>query len=347
MTVTTRGFLIGRWIVYWGRSVVRLIGLATSVALLLLIPSFAALGQQTGRVPRIGVMTSYSPEEPNPAYALRDGLRELGYVEGHNIAIEWRWARGDASRFADLAAEFVRLKVDVIVAGNNPAIAAAQKATKTIPIVMGFSLDAVRSGFVVSLARPEGNITGMSAQHPDVAGKGLQLLKEAVPNLANLAILWDPALTGMRRSVEETEIAAKAFRAHVQVLEARSPEELGPAFEKMAAARVDAVVIHGSSMLFVNRARLAELAMKHRLPALCSFRPYVEAGCLVSYWISPPGQYRRAAYFVDRILKGTKPADLPVEQPTKFELVINAKTAKALGLTIPSSLVLQADQVIE
>ncbi len=317
------------------------------IALVAVLAPLAADAQQVGKVWRIGVVTSYSPEEANPAYALRDGLRDLGYVEGHNIAIEWRWARGDATRFPDLVTELVRLKVDVIVAGNNPAIAAAQSATKTIPIVMGFSLDAVRSGFVVSLARPGGNITGMSAQHPDVAGIGLQFLKEAVPNLARLAILWDPALTGMRRSVEETEIAAKAFGTQVQVLEARTPNELGRAFEEMANARADAVVVHGSTMLFVNRARVAEQAMKHRLPALCSFRPYVEAGCLMSYWISPPGQYRRTAYFVDRILKGTKPADLPVEQPTKFELVINLKTAKALGVSIPQSLLFRADQIID
>ena len=318
--------------------------LATSVALLLLAASFPAEAQPTGKVPRIGVLGG----EPASGWnGLREGLRELGYVDGQNVAIEWREAGADAKRFSSLAEELVRLKVDLIVASNNAATAAAQSATRTIPIVMVFTLDAVRDGFVGSLARPGGNTTGVSAQHTDVASKGVQFLKEAAPNLSRLGILWDPAIPGMQRSVEATKIAAETLRIQVQILEARSPDELVRAFGEMVTARVNAVVVHGSNMLFTNRRRIADQAKNNRLPALCSLGQYVEAGCLMSYWVSLPAQYRRVAYFVDRILNGTKPADLPVEQPTKFELVINTKTAKSLGLTIPPSLLLRADRVIE
>lgn len=299
------------------------------LALVLFFPPLAAEAQQPRKTPRVGVLASASPEDANPAYGLRDGLRELGYVEGQNVAIEWRWLRGDDTRSPDLATELVRLKVDVIVAVNNPATLAAQRATKTIPIIMVIARDPVRSGFAATLARPGGNITGLTTQAPELSGKRVQLLKEAVPNLSRLAVLWDPALTGMQQSVRETEIAAKALGSQVQVLEARSPSELVRAFDEMARERADAVVVQGSDMLFTHRARIAERAVKSRLPAICAFREYVEAGCLMSYAASLIGQYRRAAYFVDRILKGAKPADLPIEQPTKFELVINSASRES------------------
>jgi putative ABC transport system substrate-binding protein len=241
----------------------------------------------------------------------------------------------------------VRLNVDVIVASNNLAIEAARRATSTIPIVMAIALDPIQSGFVANLARPGGNITGLSILFPEVARKRVQFLKETVPSFSRIAVLWDPALTGIQSSVRETELAARALGARVQILEARSPGELDSAFATMTREGAQAVVIWGSELLQVHRTRIAELATRNRLPTMCPFREYVEAGCLMSYAPHVPDLFRRAAYFVDKILKGAKPADLPVEQPTKFELVVNLKTAKALGLRIPQSVLLQTDQVIE
>jgi putative ABC transport system substrate-binding protein len=325
----------------------RAIGLILTLALGILAAPLAAEAQQPGKVPRIGVLTSDSPEASPYADAIRQGLRELGYVEGQSIAIEWRWARGKLERYPDFAAEIVRLKVDVIVAGSNSAILAAQKATRTIPIVMVIATDPIGTGFVASLARPGGNITGLTSQSLETAAKRMQLLKEAVPDLSRVAILWDPTEPGRRDQVREAEVAARALGVPVQLVEARSPGELDGTFAAIARKGAGAVYVQGSTMPFVHRARIAELAARHRLPAMCGIRIYVEAGCLISYNTSFTDLYRRAAYFVDKILKGAKPADFPVEQPTKFELVINMKTAKALGLTIPPSVLLRADQVIE
>jgi len=320
---------------------------ALIVTLGVLLAPLAADAQPPGKVPRIGVLTGLSPKGSPWIYGLREGLRGFGYLEGQNIALEWRWTHGKAERFPDLAAELVRLKVDVIVATNNPAIHAAQRATRTIPIVMVIATDPVGLGFVASLARPGGNITGLSVQSRETGGKRLELLKEAVPNVSRVAVLWDPTEPGRRDQVGEVEVAARALGVQVQLVEARSPSELDSAFAAMTREGAGAVYVQGSTMPFVHRARIAELAAKRRLPAMCLAREYVEAGCLMSYSTSFSDQARRATYFVDKILKGAKPADLPVEQPTRFELVLNLKTAKALGLTIPQSVLIRADNVIQ
>ncbi len=304
-----------------------------------------AVAQPAGKVYRIGVLTAQTPEGSH-ADAFRRGLRELGYVEGQNIATEWRSAHS-SEQFPDLAAELVRLRVDVIVASNNPAIQAAQRATKTIPIVMVFAADPVSLGFVASLARPGGNITGLTSQANELQGKRLQLLKETVTNLSRVAVLWDPTEPGRRAQVGEVEAAARAAGVRLRLLEARSPSELDSAFVAMIKEGTRAVLVQASSMLLAQRARIAEAAVKSGLPAMFLAREWVEAGGLMSYSANITDLYRRAAYFVVKILKGAKPSDLPVEQPTKFELVINLKTAKALGLTIPQSVLFRADEVIQ
>jgi len=320
------------------------ITLAISVALLLLVAVLAAGVQQLPKVPRIGVLAEQSLGTSKAFY---DGLRQFGYVEGKNIAIEWRSAHARAERFPELTAELVRLKVEVIVAGNNPAVAAAQKATTTIPIVMVIATDPVGLGFVTSLARPSGNITGLTIQTPELAGKRLELLKEAMPKLMRVAVLWDPTEPGRTQLVRESEVAAAKLGLQLQTLEARNGREIGSAFTAMTRERVGAVLVYGSSMLAAHRATIAELAAKSRLPTMCPAREWIDAGFVMSYGASLNDMYRRAPYFVDKILKGAKPADLPVEQPTKFELVVNLKAAKALGLKIPPSLLQRADQVIE
>ena len=316
--------------------------LAGTGAVLLAEP-WAADAQPLSKAPRIGVL------EASPGFddALHDGFRQFGYVEGTNIAIEWRWARARAERFPELATELVGLKVDVIIAANNPAVAAAQKATKTIPIVMVMVTDPVRLGFVASLARPAGNITGLTIQAPELSGKRLQLLKEVAPQVTRVAVLWDSTEPGREQLVKETEVAAPGMGLQLRTLEVRSPSQIDSIFASMAKERVGAVLVYGSSLLYAHRARIADLATRYRLPAMCPAQEWMDAGFVMSYSPSLNDMYRRAPYFVDKILKGAKPADLPVEQPTKFGLVINLKTAKALGLTIPPSLLARADQVIE
>jgi len=321
--------------------------LTVALALGLLVTPLTAETQQLQKVGRLGVLTGQSLEGSPNAYALRQGLSDLGYREGQNIVIEWRGAAGRVERLSELAAELVKLQVDVIVADNNPAVAAAQKATRRIPIVMVFPTDPVGLGFVASLARPGGNTTGLSTQGSETGGKRLELLKEAVPNLARLAILWDPSEPGRRDQVKEVETAARASGVKVQLVEARSLSELDGAFATIAREGAGAVYVQGSTIMLAHRARIAELAARRRLPTMCGTREFVEAGCLLSYNANFRDLYRRAAYFVDKILKGAKPSDLPVEQPAKFELVMNLKTAKMLGLTIPPSLLLRADSVID
>lgn len=316
---------------------------AISFALLLGMAATDAQAQQLAKVPRIGVLDA----SPGFEDAFHDGLRRFGYVEGKTITIEWRRAHARADRFPELAAELVRLRVDVIVAANNPAVAAAQKATKTIPIVMVLVTDPVRLGFVASLARPAGNITGLTIQAPELAGKRLQLLKEAVPNLTRVAVLWDPTEPGRRELVKETELAAPRLGMQLQAFEVRSPSEISNIFTAMTREGVGAVLVYGSSMLYAHRAKIVDLAVKSRLPTMGAAPEWMDAGFVMSYSPSLNDMYRRAPYFVDRILRGAQPADLPVEQPTKFGLVISAKSAKALGLTIPSSLMLRADQIID
>ncbi len=318
-------------------------------ALGFLTAPLAAEAQQTRKIPRVGVLGGQSPEDSPapPILALRQGLRELGYVEGQNVAIEWRWAHGKLERFPDLAAELVKLKVDIIVAATVPGVQAAQKATRTIPIVMGFVSDPVAFGLVSSLARPGGNTTGLGVPTPEISGKRLQLLREVSPTVGRVAVLSDPSQPGISVDLKGTEVAARALSVQLQVAEARSTGELDRAFAAIARERVAGIVVLPSTVLYASRVRIAQLAAKHRLPTSGWAREFPEAGCLMSYGANLPDVARRAAYFVDKILKGAKPADLPVEQPTKFELVINLKTAKALGLTIPPSLLQRADEIIQ
>ena len=313
------------------------------VPLALLWAAVEAGAQQPPRMPRIGVL------EASPGFdkAFHEGLRQFGYVEGQNIVIECRRALGRAERFPELAAELVRLNVEVIVATNNPAVAAAHNATTTIPIVMVVVTDPVRLGFAASLARPGGNVTGLTLQAPELAAKRLQLLKEAVPQLTRVAVLWDSTEPGRQQPVKEAAAAAPQLGLKLQTLAVRSPGEIGSAFTAMTREGAGAVLIWGSSMLFAHKATIAELTARTRLPTMCPAPEWMDAGCVMAYSSSLNDMYRRAPYFVDKILKGAKPADLPIEQPTKFALVMSAKAAKTLGLSIPPSLLLRADQIID
>jgi putative tryptophan/tyrosine transport system substrate-binding protein len=320
------------------------IGCIVTLTLHMLVMSLAVEAQQPGKVWRIGLLGG-DPESPRGA-SFRQGLRALGYVEGQNIALEWRSSGGNAERLPDLAAELVRLTVDVIVASDNPAIAAAQRATSTIPIVMVVAMDPVRTGFVDSLARPGGNITGLTVQATDVQGKALQLLKDAAPTVSRVAVLWDATEPGRRVQATEAADAARALGLEVQLLGVRSPAELDSLFTAMARERVDAVLVHPSQMIGHHRARIAALAAQPRLPTMGVVSWWGEAGGLMSYAARDLDLYQRAASYVDKLLRGTKAAELPVEQPMKFELIINLQTAKTLGLTIPPTLLFQADKVI-
>jgi putative ABC transport system substrate-binding protein len=322
--------------------------LATLVALLLLAAPLAADAQQAG-TRRIGLLETSSP---SPARVqlweiLRQRLRELGYLEGQNIAFESRFGEGKLDRLPGLAAELVALKVDVIVTSGTPASLAAKQATRMIPIVMTQLADPVGAGLVASLGRPGGNITGLTTQDPDLAGKRLQLLLEVVPKISRLAVLLDETNPGNVFSARGTQAAARSKGVHLQSLGVRDPSELERAFSAMKEGRAGALIVESSSMLFPWATRLADLALKNRLPTVFAQREYAEAGGLMAYAADFSDLFRRAATFVDKILKGAKPADLPIEQPTKFDFVINLKTAKALGLTIPPSILLQADRVIE
>jgi len=300
--------------------------------------------QQAGKVYRIGVLQQGGP--PIPGSFLQQ-LRELGYIEGQNIVLEYRYAEGRAERLPDLAAELVSLKVDVIVAGGTPAPLAAKHATGTIPIVMTAAGDPVGSGLVTSLARPGGNVTGLSARSPELAGKRLQILKEVVPGLARVAVLWNATNPYAALVVRETEAAARTLGVQVQFLEVRGPDDFGNALPAAIRGRPDALILVEDPLTFRYRMQVADFAVRHRLPTTYGYREFAEAGGLMTLGPNLADMYRRAASYVDKILKGAKPGDLPVEQPTKFELVINLRTAKALGLTIPQSLLLRADQVIE
>jgi putative ABC transport system substrate-binding protein len=321
--------------------------LLTSLAGALAVP-LAGEAQQAGKMPRIAVLTTSSPPGTFATDELIRGLRDLGYVDGRNIRIEWRWGRGTTERFHEYAADVVRLNVDVIVASNTAAGHAAQVATKTIPIVIPTMIDPVGDGFVASLARPGGNITGLTFQSSELHGKRLQLLKEALPSVSRVALLVDSNERGYRAVAKEAESAASllGFRSE-PVVEVRVPTDFLAAFGTITKSGAQALHVVSGTMVFVSRNRLAEHALKARLPMACGGREYVEAGCLMSYGASLGSLFRNAAQYVDRILRGARPADLPIEQPTQFELVINLKTAKALGLTIPPSLLARADHVIE
>jgi putative ABC transport system substrate-binding protein len=322
-------------------------GIVTLILSLLTAP-LTSQAQHAAHVPRLGLLIP----GPSSAFAprieaFRHGLRDLGYVEGQNITLESRFADGQADRLPALVADLVRLQVDVLVTDGEAAIRAAQHATATIPIVMAISGDPVGAGFVASLARPGGNVTGLSFMQPDVSGKRLELLQEAVPTLSRVAVLWDPAVAASTFAFTETRTAAHALGLQLQSLEVRGPDEFDQAFAAMTREHADALMVISNPLFFGHRRQLAELTVRHRLPAMFHLREYAEAGGLMAYGANIHGMYRRAASYVDRILKGTKPADLPVEQPTKFELVINLRTAKELGLTVPPTVLFQADEVMK
>jgi putative tryptophan/tyrosine transport system substrate-binding protein len=323
------------------------------VGVVALAGAFAMCGavaeaQQPARVPRIGYLTPSSPSAVTARQeAFRQGLRELGYVEGKNILIEYRYAEGKVDRLRELAAELVRLKVDVIVTTSSAPTRAAKEATVTIPIIMLQDNDPVGNGFVASLARPGGNITGLAALDPELSGKRLELLKEAVPKLSHVAVLGDSTIPGFAQVLRETELAAGAFKGKIQYLDVLSPKDIETAFRAADKEHADGVLTMTSPVLFSRRPQLVDLAAKHRLPAIYHQSQYVEAGGLMSYGASFTNMDRRAATYVDKILKGAKPADLPVEQPTKFEFIINLKAAEQIGLTIPPNVLVRADRVIK
>ena len=309
-----------------------------------------ATAQPPQKVPRVGYLKGGSLSDPlrqRWLEAFRQGLRELGYVEGQNIAIESRWTEGKDDRLPALAADLVRSKVDVIVAETGAATRAAQQATRTIPIVMSLVNDPVGSGLVASLARPGGNVTGLTIMSPDLVGKQLELLKEVVPKVSRVALLRHPDNPASAAQLREAEAAAQALGVRLQTLEARSPQEIDGAFTAMTRERAGALLVIPDTLFWSQRRQIAELAVKRRLPSMRMGEAYAEAGGLMSYGPSYLDLERRAATFVDKILKGANPADLPVAQPTKFELVINLKTAKAIGLTIPQPLLQRADQIID
>jgi ABC-type uncharacterized transport system substrate-binding protein len=321
------------------------------IAVTLLAVAVIAEAQQPKKVPRIGYLSNTDRAgESTRAEAIQRALRELGYIEGQNIAIEYRYAEGKPDRAPELAAELVHLKVDIIVvAGGNRIILAAKNATKTIPIVMvGVGVDPVEAGLVESLARPGGNVTGITNLTGELGGKRLELLKEAVPKLARVAVLYAPASSGGVLEVKEVlPVAARALRLTIQPWEVRAADGFDRVFAAMGRQRPDGLYALGSPLINTNRKRIVGFALKSRLPSMYISREDVEAGGLMSYGADQVNSYRRVAYFVDRILKGAKPAELPIEQPTKFELVINLKTAKQISLTIPPELLARASRLIK
>jgi putative ABC transport system substrate-binding protein len=307
-----------------------------------------AQAQQPKKVPRIGFLgfTSLSAIAAR-IEAFQQGLHEFGYVEGKNIVVEYRSAEGELDRLPELAAELVRLKVEAIVTSGPSVTRAVKEATTTIPIVMGFDTDPVGNGFVASLARPGGTITGLSVVSPEISGKQLELLKEIVPKLSHVAVLGASTNPGNAQSLKETELAAGAYKVQFQYLNVLSPKDIETAFRAASKGHAGAVLVLASPLIESHRTQITDLAAKDRLPAIYYAPEFVEAGGLMSYGTSFPDLFRRAAMYVDKILKGAKPADLPVEQPMKFELVINLKAAKQIGLTIPPNVLARADKVIK
>jgi putative tryptophan/tyrosine transport system substrate-binding protein len=325
----------------------RRIGLLITFALGLLLAPLTSQAQHTAQVPRLGLlMPGSASTSASRLEAFRHGLRDLGYVEGRTITLEYRFAEGQADRLSALVAELVRLPVDVLVVDGTVAIRSAQQATTTIPIVMAVSSDPVGAGLVASLARPGGNTTGLAGLTPELSGKRLEILKEAVPHLSRVAALWHRDAPVAPLLLKETQAAAQALGLPLQAWEVRGPDEFDQAFAAMTRERADALVVIPSGLFSNHRRRLAELEVRYRLPSMHEVHEYVDAGGLMSYGPSHVDMFQRAAVFVDKILKGVKPADLPVEQPTTFGLVINLKTAQALDLTIPPSLLFQATEVI-
>ena len=323
-------------------SVVKVVGFFALSALLLAL-SFPVEAQQAKKAPRIGFLCAMSgPSHHTEGFLL--GLRERGYVDGQNIKIEYRFTEGKTDPFRELAAELVRLKLDVIVVASAPAIQPTMEATKTIPIVMAQSDDPVQSGSVKSLARPGGNVTGLSSMAPELSAKQLELLKEAFPKIARVALLRNAS--GSAASLQDMEKTARSLGVRLQSLEVGGPKDLDPAFVAMRKNRLGAVVIPQELIFFDYQEQLVDLSTKHKLPAIYAWSAFAEVGGLMAYGPSDRDLFRRAALYVDKILKGAKPADLPVEQPMKFELVINLKAAKQIGVTIPPNLLTRADRVI-
>lgn len=316
----------------------------------LLVAPLAVNAQPAGRAPRIGYLSLGAPSDPlilGRLRAFQEGLRALGYVEGQNVTIESRWAGGRRDQLPVLAVELVRLEVDVIVATGVPVIQAVKQATETIPIVIAGAVDPVEAGFAATLARPGGNITGLSLMAPDLVGKQLEITKKLVPTVSRVALLGNPLNAGTAPQLKRAQDAARALGLRLQTVEARGPSKIDSAFAAIAREHAGAVIVFIDRVFLDQRARIARLAARQRLPAVYGMEDHVEAGGLIIYGPSVAERYRRAATFVDKILKGARPADLPIEQPTRFELVINLKTAAALGLKIPPSLLLRADRVIQ
>ena len=314
---------------------------------MLLAPRFTAQAQQPNKVPRIGYLSALSrPADSYRSEAFRQGLRELGYVEGKNITIEYRYAEGKLDRLPDLAAELVRLKVDMIVTQSTLDAYAARQSTSTIPILMTASGDAVGTGLVASLAHPGGNVTGLTSLSRELSGKRLELLKEAVRGLSRVAVLWNAADPDKARDVEETQVQAKTLGLELQSIEIRGPDDFDGAFQTATRKRAGALLTLADSLTINHQSLIVYLAAKSRLPTMHEQREFVEAGGLMSYGPSVLGLFRHVATYVDKILKGRKPDDLPVEQPMKFEFIINLKAAKQIGLTIPPNLLVRADRVI-
>jgi len=305
--------------------------------------------QPAPKVAKIGLLTPSSPAgSGHLVEAFTQGLRELGYIEGKNFVLEARYGDGRTERLAELARELVRLRADVIVTSTDVATAAVRRQTRTIPIVMALSTDPVGTGFVASLARPGGNVTGLSAITAELGGKRLELLKEAIPALSRVAFLWNPDVRGAVLDYKETEARARSLRLELTSVEVSTAEDLDRAFATLTSERVQAFIVAAANIvMFARRPAISRFAQSNRLASIYAAREYVDAGGLMSYGASVSDMFRRSALYVDKILKGAKPGDLPVEQPTRFELVINLKTAKTLGLTIPHSLLLRADQVIQ
>jgi len=313
----------------------------------LLAAGVIAEAQQAGKAPRIGFLIGSSPAAIAARIeAFRQGLRDLGYVEGKNIVIEWRYAEGKLDRLPALAAELVRLKIDIICTGSPATTRAAKEATVTIPIVMAQDTDPVANGFVASLARPGGNITGLSTLAPELSGKQLELLKETVPRLSRMAVLGNSTVPGNAQALKEMELAAGAFKVQLQYVDVLDLKDIETAFRAVSKGRADAVLVLGNPIFLSQRIQITDLAVKSRLPAIYERPEYVDDGGLMTYGVNINELYRRAATYVDKILKGAKPADLPVEQPMKFEFIVNLKAAKAIGLTIPPNVLVRANRVI-
>jgi putative ABC transport system substrate-binding protein len=318
------------------------------IAFVLVVPGAVAQAQQPTKIPRIGFLGATSLSIVSARIeALRQDLRELGYVEGKSIVIEYRWAEGKFDRLPALAAELVRLKLDVIVTTGSTSTRAAKEATNTIPIVMTQDTDPVGLGYVASLARPGGNITGLSTLAPEVSGKRLELLKEIIPKLSRVAVLGISTRPGNAQSLKEVELAAGAFKVQVQYLDVLDVKDIETAFRATTKGHAEAILVLQGPLFISHRIQIVDLAAKSRLPATYNVPDFVHAGGLMSYGVSIPDLFRRAAMYVDKILKGAKPADLPVEQPTKFEFIINLKAAKQIGLTIPPNVLARADRVIK